>query len=396
MTTDLEEIGIDTARWSRAVDYAQKLCDEDALPAAAMCVGTSEIALPPVFLGRHNIAADSPPLREDAIFLIASITKPIVATAAMMLVERGELALGERVSEIIPEFAGSGRYGITLRHLLTHTSGLPDMLEDNQKLREDHSPLSVFVDRVCQVDPDFAAGTGVQYQSMGFAMLGEIIARVAGMSCAEFLHDEIFAPLGMTDSALGAPDEWFEPKSPPLAKGGPGGVGGKARADEATIDRIPEIRLPKHQSAESSWNWNQRYWRSLGAPWGGMLTTPADLARFARMMLNLGELDGERLLSPATVVSATRNQLHAMRDVPEVDRRCRPWGFGWRLNWPAHSANFGDLLGPGTYGHWGATGTVMWIDPDLDAFAVILTTQPQEPHGKLLAKLSNMIAAAFV
>jgi CubicO group peptidase (beta-lactamase class C family) len=65
------------------------------------------------------------------------------------------------------------------------------------------------------------------------------------------------------------------------------------------------------------------------------------------------------------------------------------------LNWPAHSANFGDLLGPRTYGHWGATGTALWIDPDLDAYAIVLTTQPQEPHGTYLARISNMIAAAF-
>lgn len=370
-----EELGVDTARWSGAVDFARKLCQNDAVPAVAMCVGTSEIALPAVFLGRQLLADDSPPLREDAIFLVASITKPVVATAAMLLVERGELALADRVSDIVPEFGGSGRYPITVRHLLTHTSGLPDMLENNRELREANSPLSAFVEGTCRVDPDFTAGSGVRYQSMGFAMLGEVIERISGRSCPQFLREEIFGPLGMQDSELGAPESWF---------------------GDSHAERVAEIRLPKHQSAESTWHWNSRYWRSLGAPWGGLLTTPADLARFARMMLNLGELDGERLLSPATVAAATRNQLTAMRDVPEADRRSRPWGLGWRLNWPAHSANFGDLLGPATYGHWGATGTVLWIDPDLDAFAVILTTQPQEPHGRLLAKLSNLIAAGFV
>jgi CubicO group peptidase (beta-lactamase class C family) len=84
-----------------------------------------------------------------------------------------------------------------------------------------------------------------------------------------------------------------------------------------------------------------------------------------------------------------------MPDVPEADRRTRGWGLGWRLNWPAHSANFGDFPGSRTYGHWGATGTVHWMDPENDAFVVLLTTRPQEPHGTWLARVSNAVAAAL-
>lgn len=368
---------IDEARWNRVVDSVKQLCESDAVPAAALCVGSSREVLPAVQFGRQFVRDDSPPLRDDAVFLVASITKPMVASAALLLVERGELALGDRVHEYIPEFAGSGRYPVAVRHLLTHTSGLPDMLEDNESLRAANSPLAAFVAGTCDVVPDFTPGSGVRYQSMGFAMLGEIVARITGLPCAEFLRREFFEPLQMNDTSLGAPPSWFD-------------------GDEPVVDRIAEIRLPARQSAESNWHWNSRYWRSLGAPWGGLLTTPGDLSRFARMMLNGGELDGVRVLGPATVRAATRNQLETMRDVPEVDRRCRGWGLGWRLNWPDHSANFGDLLGPRTFGHWGATGTVLWMDPDRDLFAVVLTTQPQEPHGRVLSRVSNMIAAAVV
>jgi CubicO group peptidase (beta-lactamase class C family) len=127
-----------------------------------------------------------------------------------------------------------------------------------------------------------------------------------------------------------------------------------------------------------------------------VLSTPRDLARFAQAMLSGGTLDGTRVFAKATVEAATRNQLAGLFGIPVAEREGRPWGFGWRLSWPGSSPYFGDLLGPRMYGHMGATGTVLWIDPDRDAFAVILTTQPQEPQGIYLARLSNAIAASLV
>ena len=374
MSRATDEIGLDPARWEAVLQMADRLCRQDHVPALAIAVGRAGTPSVVHLFGRQQLNPASVAVREDAIFLVASLTKPIVAMGVMLLVERGEMALGDRVSDFVPEFARHGKVGTTLRHLLTHTSGLPDMLPDNRELRAAHSPLSAFVAGACDSKADFNPGRGVQYQSMGFAMLGEIIERVSGRSCAEFLHAEFFDPLGMHDTALGAPDGWFE------------GAGSR-------VHRIAEIRVPDDQQG-TDWNWNSRYWRSLGAPWGGLLTTPRDLARFAQMMLGGGRFGSHQLLSPATVAAATRNQLEPMRDVPEADRRTRPWGFGWRLNWAAHSANFGDLLGPRTYGHWGATGTVLWIDPERDLYGIILSTQPQEPDGRYLSRLSNMIAAA--
>jgi CubicO group peptidase (beta-lactamase class C family) len=113
------------------------------------------------------------------------------------------------------------------------------------------------------------------------------------------------------------------------------------------------------------------------------------------MMLNGGVLDNVRIFSPATVRAMTSNQLAFMSKIPEEDRRCKPWGLGWRLNWPAHSANFGDLLGPQAYGHWGSTGTVCWIDPRTDSYCILFTTQPQEPEGRFMARLSNAVCAAL-
>ncbi len=363
---------IDQDRWKAAVAVATEWCAADRLPALAMMLTVGDETAGPVVLGRQRVEQPGP-VRPDAIFLLASITKPIVAMGVMRLVERGLVALDDRVEEVIPEFGRLKAHQVTLRNLLTHTSGLPDMLPENLELRAAKAPLERFVEGACRVELGFPPGRGVQYQSVGFALLGEVIRRVSGHTAARFLHGEFFGPLGLVDTALGAPDEWFTGPTP-------------------KVDRIAEIRVPD-EMRDKDWNWNGKYWRQLGVPWGGLLTTPAELGKLAKAM-RAGP-GGAGLLSDASIAAMTRNQLACLPEVPEVERRCRPWGLGWRLNWPGQSANFGDLLGPNTYGHWGATGTLMWIDPDRDATCVILTTQPQEPRGSLMARLSNMLAGAI-
>jgi CubicO group peptidase (beta-lactamase class C family) len=364
-----EEAGLDPVRWQYACDLLQRWVNEDKLPAAALCVGRKGKLIEPRFFGRQQPELDAPPLRQDALFLIASITKPVTVTAVLMLVERGQLTLEDSVSAIVPRFKGHSKEQIQVRHLMTHTSGLPDMLADNEMMRKAHQPFAAFVDAVCKEPLLFPPGTKVSYQSMGTAMLGEIVQQITGRTLPEFLRQEAFEPLGMHDTSLG----WQPAKK----------------------ECIAAIRTPA-ELRHADWYWNSPYWLGFGAPWGGLITSPADFARFCQMMLNGGALDRVRILSPATVRAMTTNQLAALPQVPEEERRCRPWGLGWRLNWPGHSANFGDLLGPRVYGHWGATGTVCWIDPDAEAYCILFTTQPQEPEGGFLARICNVVSAAFV
>jgi CubicO group peptidase (beta-lactamase class C family) len=170
-----EEAGLDPVRWQYACDQLQRWVKEDKLPAAALCVGRKGKLLEPRYFGRQQPEADALPLRKDALFLIASITKPVTVTAVLMLVERGELTLEDRVAAIVPRFKGHGKEDIQVRHLMTHTSGLPDMLADNEKMRKAHQPFAAFVDAVCKERLLFPPGTKVSYQSMGTAMLGEIV-----------------------------------------------------------------------------------------------------------------------------------------------------------------------------------------------------------------------------
>jgi CubicO group peptidase (beta-lactamase class C family) len=363
-----ETMGFDPARLQRAYDLLQTWIDADKVPAAGMCIGRKGVMLEPRLVGRQRPDAEAP-LRKDALFLVASVTKPITVTAVMLLVERGLLTLEDKVATFVPQFAVKDKGGIEVRHLMTHTSGLPDMVADNNKLRAGHKPFSAFVEAICQEPLLFAPGTRVSYQSMGTAMLGEIVHQVSGKTLPEFLRKEIFEPLGMADTSLGS--------------------------GSLKNDRIAAVRIGA-EALKTNWHWNSPYWLSFGAPWGGMITSPANMGRFCQMMLNGGKLGTVRILSPATVRTMTSNQLEGMPQVPEEERRSRPWGLGWKLNWPGHSANFGDLLGPRTYGHYGSTGTVVWIDPDTEAFLVLFTTQPQDPEGRFLSRLSNVVASAMV
>ena len=365
-----ETVGFDAARLQRASALLQRWVDADRIPAATLCVGRNGRIVAPRFFGRQNSERGSPALREDAMFLIASITKPVTATAVLLLVERGQLGLQDRVAEFVPAFAQNGKQDIRILHLLTHTSGLPDMLPENIALRQQHRPLSAFVEATCRLRPSFAAGTQVTYQSMGSAMLAEVVHQVSGKTISEFLRDELFGPLGMSDTALGV-------------------------SEPARRERIAAVRLPRDQ-AGTDWNWNSPYWLAFGAPWGGLCTTPSDLARLCLMMLGGGAFGGVRVLSPRTVRAMTMNQLATLPQAPEEERRARPWGLGWRLNWPGAPSSFGDLLGPGSYGHWGATGTLCWIDPFPQAFMVLFTTQPLEADGRFLARVANIVASALV
>ncbi len=364
-----EAINIDSTRLQRAYVQLQRWVETDRIPAAGICVGRNGRIVQPRFFGKQRPEANSPPLREDALFLIASITKPVTATAAMLLVERGQIGLQDRVAEFVPAFAQNGKQDIRIIHLLTHTSGLPDMLENNLELRQQHRPLSAFVAGTCRVRPLFPAGTQVSYQSMGSLMLAEIVHQVTGKTLREFLREEVFTPLGMADTSLG----W----------------------EQNRRERIAAVRLPREQ-AGADWNWNSPYWLGLGVPWGGLITSPADLARLCLAMLGGGSFGGVRILSPATIRAMTTNQLATLPQVPEEDRRARPWGLGWRLNWPGSPSTFGDLLGPRTFGHWGSTGTLCWIDPDANAFMILFTTQPLEADGRFLARVANVVAGALI
>ena len=364
------EIGLDDGRLDVAWRLLKKWTDEGSVPGAAIVVGRRGKIVQPQFFGRQGPEKGAEKIRRDGMFLLASITKPIVYMGALKLVERGELGLTDPVTRYIPDFAAHHKETMRVHHLFTHTSGMPDMLENNVALRRAKAPLEKFIHgAIYDAKPLFQpAGTGLSYQSMGTLIVAELVQRISKKPIAAFVRDEVLKPLGLKDTGLGS-------------KGFP-------RA------RLVRVETPAYQ-AKSDFGWNSKYWQELGVPWGGMFSSPEDLAVICQCMLNFGEHDGTRLLSRSMVEMATTNRLDAYPDLPEPLRRTQPWGLGWRLNHPGRADSWSGLLDRSVFCHTGATGTTVWMDRRRDGFAVLLTTAIRSKAPWQLVRLSNIIASAF-
>ena len=226
----------------------------------------------------------------DAPFLLGSITKTMTATGAMVLADRGELRLSDPVMKFIPEFSEGARKEITVEHLLTHTSGLPDQLENNADLRQRHAPLAEFVWKHTVRTPLlFAPGTKYHYQSLGILLAAEVTERLTKRRLPDFLAAEVFQPLGMNRTALG--------------------MGAFQAAEVVRVQT--EHAAPEAGGGAASakdWDWNSPYWRGLGAPWGGAHSSAADVARFLHSFLHP---DG-KALRDETVRSMIQNHTEGL------------------------------------------------------------------------------------
>ncbi|MBY0508464.1 MAG: beta-lactamase family protein [Bryobacteraceae bacterium] len=270
-------------------------------------------------------------------FLIASISKPMTAAALMTLVDSGKLKLDAPASEHLPGLDPR----ITLRHLLSHSSGLPDMLPNNVALRQRHAPLSDFAKEALTTPLLFAPGTKVSYQSMGILLAATMAERVSQLPFPQFLERRIFRPLGMKESVLG-----LRP--------------GLKIADTAQCQ--VEYAEPK---GVTNWDWNSEYWRNLGAPWGGVHSTAADISKFLDDFL---QTRSKILTSPSTKAMITNQH-----------QGNKPYGIGWAIY-------------PQRFGHGGSTGTLCWANPTTRTKFVLLTTLPASVSQKsILDPVSEMM-----
>jgi CubicO group peptidase (beta-lactamase class C family) len=355
-------VGMSQARLDRVVDCLETETARGEVTSASICVARKRRVVLHRGFGRLNEQPNAPRTEPDTVYILASISKPIAVTGLMLLIERGDVVLSDRVQRYLPEFEGEHKEKARVWHLLSHTSGLPDQLPENTELRRAHAPLSQFVARALKTPLLYEPGKGFGYQSMGTLLAGEIVERVTGRRLRDFLRDEIFKPLGMTRTTLGL---------------------GELKVEQTAIYQTgPETADLR------SWGPNTGYWRDIGHPWGGVHSTTGDLAILLQTFLDGGIYGSARLLSPTTVAAMTRDRNGELR---------APWGLGWALR-DSHVWNhFGDLGSARIFGHVGATGTVAWADPERQLLCALLTTRSaSERDGFLLHRVSNMVQAAVV
>jgi CubicO group peptidase (beta-lactamase class C family) len=353
-----EAVGMNAARLRHIDEIVQEGLDRDRMPGCVVLVGTrGSIAWLKAY-GSRQTQPEVVPMTTDTVFDLASLTKPVAtATSVMSLIEQQKIALDDPVVKYIPEFAPNGKHVITIRHLLTHQSGL---LPDNS-LRDYQDGPKLAFERIHDLKLRAEPGTRFIYSDVGFLVLGELVERISGRTLNEYAEATIYRPLGMTETGY-LPAESLQERS-----------------------AVTQQREGRWMRGEVH---DPRAWELGGvAGHAGLFSTAQDLARYAQMLLNGGELGDTRILQETTVT--------LMRTPVRVSGGLRALGWDVRTG---YSSNRGDLFSKQAFGHGGFTGTALWIDPELNLFVVFLSNRVH-PDGKgsvnsLAGRIGTIAAAA--
>lgn len=376
-----EEVGLSSERLREISAAFQSGVDKREIPGAVVMIARhGKIAYLESFGFRDREAAA--PMTPEAIFRIASMTKPVTSVAVMMLVEQGRLGLDEPVARYLPEFSNlqvgverkdaAGKVELvlerpqremTVRDLLRHTSGLTygffgkSLVKERYNAANVGSPAQTNADltaKLARLPLQYHPGTTWDY-SMSTDVLGRIVEVVAGKELGAFFADAIFEPLGMRDTAF-----WLD--------------------DPARQSRLAQAQAdPKTGKRPALPDKSAKHWQSGG---GGLVSTIGDYARFCQMLLNGGELGGARILSRESLSAMASDQLPSgiRRNhfpVPVVDVRAET-GHSFGLGFLVRTAD-GRSEFPGSVGDYswtGIFGTQFWVDPRKDLFAIMMVQVP--------------------
>jgi CubicO group peptidase (beta-lactamase class C family) len=297
------------------------------------------------------------PMQKDTLFHVASNTKAVIATAVLMLAEEGKLDLDAPIGRYLPAFANARSREITVRHLLTHTSGLRiptiflEPLLSKSAEHPDAPSLQAEVGRFAAIGPEAKPGTTYSYSNPGYNILGALIEVVAKQPLEQFLAARIYQPLGMTDTC---------------------------HQDRA---EILSRRAVIYNREQETWKAVYRPGDAAEYPFvrasGGMITTAGDYAKFLQLFLSGGTCRGKRLLKGESVRAATAPQTRSLYTPEELKRHSSFYGFGWQVS------------GDGICSHSGRHGTFAWVDPQHHVFGIVFTQSvggdnPEEEFMKLV------------
>jgi len=369
-----KQVGLSSGRLERVSAIFREDVDRGLIPGAVLVIARGgQIGYAEAFGWRDR--EKKAPMGLDAIFRVASMTKPVTSVAAMMLAEEGKLQIAAPVTDYLPEFKDRtvgvervrAQRAMTVQDLLRHTSGLTyaqfgdsaaQMLWRDANLMTEDQTNEELIAKLAELPLMFEPGTTWEY-SMSTDVLGRVVEVASGQSLADFFAARITGPLGMADTAFEATGERAD------------------RVAEPQIDPVTGARPPVRDVGRP------HRWASGG---GGLVSTAADYLRFCQMLLNGGELDGTRLLAPGTVRHmasdhlppdvgygpTARERFGALAPVPEM-------GYGFGLGFAVRTAA-GRCPLPGSVGEyfWGGVfGTAFWIDPVEELIAVAMMLVPE-------------------
>jgi uncharacterized protein YbbC (DUF1343 family)/CubicO group peptidase (beta-lactamase class C family) len=352
-------VGMDESRLAVIDDLVAEGLRNKNMPGAVVLVARHGNIVYFKAFGHRQLQPAELPMTTDTVFDLASITKPMAtATSVMKLIEERRIDLYAPVSHYFPDFAQNGKEAITIQHLLTHQSGL---LADNALADYADGPAKSF-ERIHALKLTAPPTTRFIYSDVNYITLGELVEKVTELNVHEFSQQHVFQPLGMAETG-------YLPRE--------------------------ELRQRAATTEEREGRWMQgevhdpRAYKLGGvAGHAGLFSTAEDMAVYAQMMLGDGMYQAVRVFEPATVALMTRSN-----PVPGGSAR----GLGWDMR-TGYSTNRGDRLSPRAFGHGGFTGTVLWIDPELDLFYIFLSNRVH-PNGKglvnpLAGRIGSAIAAA--
>lgn len=343
-----------SARLKPAFDLLDRAVRDHAFPGGVLAVGSHGQLVEHAF-GRLTYDAKSPKVRDTTIYDVASLTKPIVTTSAiMMLVAEGRVDLDAPLSRYLPEWASGAnasqqadwRKKVTVRQLLLHTSGLPA----HREFYKDTKGQNTILKRAHAEPLVTQPGTKVEYSDLGFMLLGEIVERLTGQTLDQFARENIFAPLGMNHS-------YFNPPR-------------SLRAQIAPTENDTAFRKRQLQGEVDD---GVAFAMGGIAGHAGLFSTAQDISVFAQMMLNGGMYTQERIFTRALI-----DQFTERVNVGDSAR-----ALGWDV--PTENSSSGHYMSQRAYGHNGFTGTSMWIDPEKGLFVILLTNRvyPSAANDKI-------------
>ena len=385
-STSLRELGFDLDRLSRVRDAVVADIDAHRCHGVSMIVARHGKIVLDLTEGYADRATDMP-LRSDSVFATMSVAKQFTNVLALSLVERGLLKLHAPVAELIPEFATLGKEKVNLYHLLTHTSGIlsaippvpPDVLTNIEK-------LTAFA---CSLPLESQPGERVNYSILlGHTVIAAMCLKAdgRGRSYTQMLNEEIFAPLGMNDTSLGAREDLMSRMCPV----------------KVSYKDIPALLPPEAVEGLGSLLASD----GCEIPGGGCIMTTQDLHRFAEMLRRGGELDGTRILSPAMLDFCTRNHTGDLRNILfDMWTGTRNWlaypasiGVGFFMRGEGNLPGlFSPMNSPRTYGGFGAGSTGFTVDPERDLSLAFLSTGLMEDsyHFERIGALAGIVLAAM-